>query len=92
MKVGSQPVPIVEVDSLPVDAGKGRKRRKQGANDAEIPKPVVPDAPREPAARRRSAERPFALAAQEPPRNPAPVLNAPKRRRTARAGERNGAP
>jgi hypothetical protein len=88
-KVGGQPVPIVEVDTLPVDASRGRKRRKQGANDADIPKP---GAPREPTARRGSTERPFALVAQEPPRKPAPVLNASKRRRTARAGERNETP
>jgi hypothetical protein len=92
MKVGNQPVPIVEVDSLPVDASKGRKRRKQGANGAEIPEPAVPGAPREPTARRRSAEQAFALVAEDPPRERTPVPNASKRQRTARAGARNETP
>src|SRR5262245_1209306 len=35
VKVGGHPVPVVEVDSLPADAPKARKRRKQGSHDAD---------------------------------------------------------
>src|SRR5919109_5371373 len=37
VKVGSQPVPVVEVGSLPADASKARKRRKRGGKNTDRP-------------------------------------------------------
>ena len=88
-KVGSQPVPIVEVDSLPLDALKGRKRRKRGGNDTDVSRSRAPIAPMEPTTRSRSSGQQLALVPQEPPKEPAPVPKPSKRRQTARAGGLN---
>jgi hypothetical protein len=88
VKLGSQPVPIVEVDTLPADASKGRRRRKQGANDADSSQP---GAHTKPASRGRRSVGQLVLMPQEAPDEPAPMSTGPKRRRTARANDR-GAP
>jgi hypothetical protein len=89
VKVGSQPVPIVEVESLPLDALKGRKRRKDGRHDANVSRSLAPIAPREPTARSRGSGQQLALVPQEPPKEPAPVPKPSKRRQAARAAGRN---
>ena len=88
VKVGSQPVPVVEVDSLPLDALKGRKRRKRGGNDTDVSRSRAPIAPMEPATRSRSSGQQLALVPQESPKEPAPAPKPSKRRAAARAGGR----
>jgi hypothetical protein len=82
VKVGSQPVPVVEVESLPTDAAKGRQRRKRRVNNTERSGSLEP---MRPAARGRSSAQQLALVPQEPPKEPAPGSRSSKRRRTARA-------
>jgi len=89
VKVGSQPVPVVEVDSLPLDALTGRKRRKRGGNDTDVSRSRAPIAPMEPTTRRRSSGQQLALVPQEPPKEPAPAPKPSKRRQAARAGGLN---
>jgi hypothetical protein len=86
VQIGSQPVPVVEVDSVPADAAKGRRRRKQGGNDADGTKSVEPAKPK---TRSRSSAQQLALVPQDPPKKPAPVPRASKRRRTAQLGDLN---
>jgi hypothetical protein len=88
-KIGNQPVPIVEVDSLPRDAVKGRKRRKPSGNEADVSGSLAPSAPREATARSRSSGQQLALVPQESPKEPAPAPKPAKRRQTARAGGLN---
>jgi hypothetical protein len=85
VKVGSQPVPVVEVDSLPLDALTGRRRRKRGGNDTDVSR----SAPMEPTIQSRSPGQQLALVPQEPPKAPAPAAKPSKRRQTARAGVLN---
>jgi hypothetical protein len=82
VKVGSQPVPIVEVESLPTDASKGHKRRRRGGNNTDRSGSLEPMPP---AARGRRSAQQLALVPQEPPKEPALVPRSSKRRRTARA-------
>ena len=89
VKVGNQPVPVVEVDSLPLDALKGRKRRKRGGNDTDISRSRAPIAPMEPATRSRSSGQQLALVPQESPKEPAPASKPSKRRQAARSGGLN---
>jgi hypothetical protein len=86
VKIGNQPVPVVEVDSMPADTAKGRRRRKHGTNDADGTKSV---APVKPPTRRRSAAQQLALVPQDPPKEPAPVPRLSKRRRTGQVGDVN---
>ena len=86
MKIGHQPVPVVEVDSMPADTAKGRRRRKHGNNDADGTKSVEPV---KPPTRRRSAAQQLALVPPEPPKEPAPVSRPSRRRRTAQVGDVN---
>jgi hypothetical protein len=86
VKIGNQPVPVVEVDSLPLDALKGRKRRKRGGNDTDVSRSR---APMEPATRSRSSGQQLALVPQESPKEPAPAPKPSKRRQAARAGGLN---
>jgi hypothetical protein len=88
-KVGSQAVPIVEVDSLPLDTVKGRKRRKLSGNDADVSRPRAPIGPKNTSARSRSAGQQLALVPPEPPKEPAPMPKPAKRRQAARAGGLN---
>jgi hypothetical protein len=89
VKIGRQPVPVVEVDSVPADASKSRKRRKAGINDADSSPPIEPT---KPTVRSRRAARQLILVPQETPVEPAAVPMPPKRRRTARASERHETP
>jgi hypothetical protein len=86
VKIGSQAVPVVEVDSVPADVVKGRRRRKQAGNDADGAKSVEP---MKPTPRSRSSAQQLALVPQEPPKEPAPVPRRSKRRRTAQLGDLN---
>jgi hypothetical protein len=82
VKIGSQPVPVVEVNSLPADAAKGRRRRKLGVNSAdsvESPKPARPSASS------RTSARQLVLVAQETPVKPTMTPMPAKRRRAPRA-------
>jgi len=89
VKVGNQLVPVVEVDSLPLDALKGRKRRKRGGNDTDVSRSSAPIAPMEPTTRSRSSGQQLALVPQEPPKEAAPAPKPSKRRQAARAGSLN---
>jgi hypothetical protein len=88
-KLGSQPVPIVEVDSLPLDAVKGRKRRKLSGSDADVSRSRAPIHPRDASARSRGSGQQLALVPQESPKELAPVPKPAKRRQAARVGDRN---
>jgi hypothetical protein len=83
VKLGSQPVPVVEVDSVPADIGKKHRRRKQRVNDPKSPQPTESIKPGQ---RRRSA-RQLVLMAPQAANEPAPTSTAPKRRRTARTND-----
>ena len=85
VKLGSQPVPVVEVENLPADAVKSRRRRKQAVNNADL----QAGEPTKPAPRVRSAAGQLVLVPQEAPNEPAPMPSPPKRRRTARANNRD---
>jgi hypothetical protein len=82
VKLGSQQVPVVEVDSLPADASKRPKRRRQGRTDADGAKSVEPA---QPTTRSRGSTQQLALVPREPREEPAPAPRPPRRRRTARA-------
>jgi hypothetical protein len=82
VKIGGQQVPVVEVDSLPADASKRPKRRKQGRTDADGAKSVEPA---QPTTQSRGSAQQLALVPREPHKEPAPAPRPPKRRRTAGA-------
>jgi hypothetical protein len=85
VKLGSQPVPVVEVESLPADAPTARKRRKQPVNSAGIQAGEhTKSTPRV-----RSATGQLILVPQEVAHETAPPPTPPKRRRAARANERD---
>jgi hypothetical protein len=89
VKIGSQPVPVVEVNSLPADAAQGRRRRKLGVNTpdrAESPKPARPNGGS------RSSARQLVLVAPETPIKPSAPPMPPKRRRAPRASARAKTP
>jgi len=83
VKLGSQPVPVVEVESLPADAPTGRRRRKQPVNSAGI----QAGESTKPAPRARSAAGQLILVPQELANEAAPKPSPPKRKRTARAND-----
>jgi hypothetical protein len=83
VKVGNQPVPVVEVDSVPADVAKGRSRRKQRGKNADG---IKSDKPTQPPTKSRNSTQQLALVPQEPPKEPAVELRPSKRRRTAKAG------
>jgi hypothetical protein len=89
VKVGSQPVPVVEVDSVPADVSRARKRRRQGVNGADSSSPLEPM--KATTRRRRSAQQ-LALVPQESLKGPGSALGPSKRRRTARAGQLDEVP
>jgi hypothetical protein len=90
VKVGSQPVPVLEVASLPLDALPGRKRQKRDGNGPAVSKSRAPIAPLEPTTQSRSPGQQLALVPQEPPKAPAPKPS--KRRQTAGTGVLNETP
>jgi hypothetical protein len=86
VNIGHHPVPVVEVDNMPADAAKGRRRRKHGNRGADATKSVGPV---KTPTRRRSAGQQLALVPQESPKDPAPVPRPSRRRRTAPVGDVN---
>jgi hypothetical protein len=82
VKIGSQPVPVVGVDSVPADTSKRRRRRKHEGNSADGARVLEPT---KPTTRRRRSAQQLALVPQESANEPAPVPRPPKRRRTVRA-------
>jgi hypothetical protein len=89
MKVGSQPIPVVEVNSIPADASSGRGRRKRGINGADL-SPAGETT--KPAVRRRHSARQRILMAQEATHDPAAKRTPSRRRRTARASDGHETP
>ncbi len=85
VKLGNQPVPVVEVESLPADASTGRRRRKQAIKSAS----VQAGESTTPAPRGRSAAGQLILVPQEVASEPAPPSSPPKRKRAARANNRD---
>jgi hypothetical protein len=84
MKIGSQPIPVVEVNSIPADASKGRKRGIRGINGADVSSAKGTS---KPAARSRRSARQLILVPQEKPNEPAATPSRSRRRRTVRASE-----
>lgn len=89
VKVGSQAVPVVEVDSLPRDELKSRKRRKRASTDIDASSSRAPLTPLQPLTGSRRSGQQLALVPQEPPQAPAPTPKPSKRRQRARAGGLN---
>ena len=89
VKVGHQPVPVVEVDSLPADVAKGRRPRKQRRKAADG---LTSDKPVQPPTRSRNSTQQLALVPQEPTQEPAVEPRPSKRRRTARGGSLDETP
>jgi hypothetical protein len=85
VKLGSQPVPVVEVESLPADAPTRRRRRKQAVKSAG----VEAGESSKPAPRSRSAAGQLVLVPQEEAIEPAPRPSPPKRKRAARVNDRD---
>jgi hypothetical protein len=85
VKLGSQPVPVVEVESLPADAPTSRRRRKHSVNSAG----VQAGEPSRPARQARSSAGQLILVPQEGANESAPPPSPPKRKRAARVNDRN---
>jgi hypothetical protein len=80
VNVGSQPVPVVEVDAMPADQPKRRRRPAQAAIQ---PEPALSEGQPSRAERRRSALRSLVLVPQETGSKPAQPANPGKRRARA---------
>jgi hypothetical protein len=89
VQVGNQAVPVIEVNSLPADTSKNRRRGKRGINGA--PSAHVRE-PTKPAGRSRRAARQLVLVPQEGASELAAPPTPPKRRGTARASNRRETP
>jgi hypothetical protein len=89
VKMGSQPVPMVEVDSLPADAAKRRRGRKLGVNSAD--RAESPTSAR-PSAGSRTSARQLVLVAPETAVKPTTPPIPTKRRRAPRASARAKTP
>lgn len=89
VKLGSQPVPVVQVDTLPADAPKGRRRRKPAASDIEGAKSGEPT---KASARGRCPARQLVLVPQEVPKEPASMPKPSKRRRMVGGSDRSATP
>jgi hypothetical protein len=89
VKVGSQSVPIVEVDSLPLDGLPRRKRRKHAIHNTDTSRSQAPLAPLEPMIGSRSSGQQLALVSPELPTAPVPAPKSSKRRQTTRASALN---
>jgi len=88
VKLGSQPVPVVQVESLPADTPISRRRRKQASKNAT----VQLGESTKPMARSRRAAGQLILVPQEVASEPTPLASPPKRKRAARANERDATP
>ena len=80
VKVGDQPVPVIEVENIPADRPKERRRRTSGADQAESA-PADEQSTR--AERRRSAMRELVVAGVDAPLRTAGATNGSRRRRRA---------
>jgi len=80
VNVGSQPVPVVEVDAMPADQP---KRRRRPAKAALQPEPALREENPSRAERRRSARRQLVLVPQETGSKPTQPANHVKRRARA---------
>jgi hypothetical protein len=80
VKVGSQPVPVVEVDAMPADQP---KRRRRPAKATIQPEPALSAEKPSRAERRRSATRQLVLVPQETGSNPTQPANHVTRRARA---------
>ena len=80
VNVGSQPVPVVEVDALPADQP---QRRRRPAKAAIQPEPALREGKPSRAERTRSALRQLVLVPQETGSKPAQPVNPGKRRARA---------
>jgi hypothetical protein len=85
VKLGSQPVPVVEVESLPADAPTSRRRRKQDIKSAGIQAREAS----KPAPRSRNTAGQLILVPQEVADEAAPSPSPPKRKRAARVNDRD---
>ena len=84
MKIGSQPIPVVEVNSIPADTSTGRRRGTRRISGAGVSSAREPS---KPAARSRRSTRQLVLVPPEKTDEPA-APNRSRRRRTAGASER----
>jgi hypothetical protein len=89
MKVGSQAIPVVEVDSIPADMPKERGRRKRPSNGTAV-SPAVETT--KPEVRRRRAARQLILVPQEAPHAPAAKPTTSRRRAPRRGGSDHATP
>jgi hypothetical protein len=89
VKIGNQPVPIVEVNSLPADTSKNRSRGERRINDTNGSQASEST---KPARRSRRSARQLMLVPQEAASEPATMPTVSKRRRTARAMDRHENP
>src|SRR6266511_1440876 len=80
VKVGSQPVPVIEVESVPADQRKGRRRRAPRTGQVEASQASEPSTQAE---RRRSAMRELVIAAGGAPVRTAATTSPSRRRRRA---------
>ena len=80
VNVGSQPVPVVEVDAMPADQP---KRRRRPAKAAIQPEPALREENPSRAEHRRSARRPLVLVPQETGSKPTQPAKPVKRRARA---------
>jgi hypothetical protein len=87
VKLGHQPVPVIEVDGLPADESKARRRRRTRVTRTENPAAEEPSAP---VKRRRASARQLVLVPQDTPVAPAPSPMPSKRQRASRATSRSG--
>lgn len=76
---GNQPVPVVQVDAMPADQPK-RRRRAEGATQLKAPEPSSSVGPLTRAKRRQSAMRQLLLVPQDSSPRPAQPSERPKRR------------
>ncbi len=84
MKIGSQPIPVVEVNSIPADTSTGRRRGTRRIIGTDVSSAREPS---KPAARSRRSTRQLVLVPSEKTDEPAARPNRSRRRRTAGAGE-----
>jgi hypothetical protein len=83
VKLGSQPVPVVEVESLPADAPTSRRRRKQDIKSAGIQAREAS----KPAPRSRNTAGQLILVPQEVADEAVSSPSPPKRKRAARVND-----
>ena len=88
VKVGRQMVPVIEVEAMPADQPKRRRRRVENAAAAETPEPRASEKLLTRTKRRRSAIRQLVLVPQEAPQRPAQMPEQPRQRTRSRPSSR----